>query len=53
VLIGCGLLMAHVAFVGDHYDDTLFGQAFFAAVAVGLALLAHRLTRRARRRIRA
>jgi hypothetical protein len=28
-------------------------QAFLAMVAFGLALLAHRLTRRARRRIRA
>jgi hypothetical protein len=48
---GWGLQMLHFAVLGDHYDDTLwgvgaFGQAFLAAVAVGVALLADRLTSR-------
>jgi hypothetical protein len=51
VLLGWGLQMLHFAFFGDHYDDTLwavglFGQAFLAAVAVGVGLLADRLSRR-------
>jgi hypothetical protein len=47
-----------LAFLGDHYDDTLWGvglylEAFLAAVAVGLALVARRVTDSARRRSRA
>jgi peptidoglycan/LPS O-acetylase OafA/YrhL len=58
VLVGWGLQMAHFAFLGDHYDDTLWGvglylEAFLAAVAVGLALLARRVTDSDRRRSRA
>jgi hypothetical protein len=57
VLVGWGLQLAHFAFLGDHYDDTLWGiglllQAFLAAAAVGLALLARRLSGRDRRRVR-
>jgi hypothetical protein len=49
--------MAHLTFLGDHYDDTLWGvglylEAFLAAVAVGLALVARRVTGSARRRSR-
>jgi hypothetical protein len=51
VLIGWGLQILHLAFLGDHYDDTLwgvglFGQAFLAAVAAGLVFVADRLTSR-------
>jgi hypothetical protein len=51
VLGGWTLQALHVAVIGEHYDDTLWGvgvlvQACLAAVAVGLALLADRLTRR-------
>jgi hypothetical protein len=51
VLAGWALQAAHFIVLGDHYDDTLwgigvFGQAFLAAVAVGVALLADRLTSR-------
>jgi hypothetical protein len=51
VLAGWGLQILHFAFLGNHYDGTLwgvgiFGQAFLAAVAVGVALLADRLTSR-------
>jgi hypothetical protein len=57
VLVGWGLQMAHFAFLGDHYDDTLWGvglfaQVFLAGAAVGLALLVRRLTARDRRSIR-
>jgi hypothetical protein len=58
VLVGWSLQMARLAFLGDHYDDTLWGvglylEAFLAAVAVGLALVARRVTDSARRRSRA
>jgi hypothetical protein len=51
VLAGWALQAGHFAFLGDHYDDTLWGvgllgQAVFAAVAVGVASLAARLTSR-------
>jgi hypothetical protein len=51
VLTGWGLQLLHFAFLGDHYDDTLWGigllgQAVLATVAVGVALLADRLTSR-------
>jgi hypothetical protein len=51
VSAGWGLQLLHFAVLGDHYDGTLwgvgvFGQAFLAAVAVGVALLADRLTSR-------
>jgi hypothetical protein len=41
----------HFALLRDHYDDTLWGvgllgEVLFAAVAVGLAFLAARLTSR-------
>ena len=49
--------MAHFAFLGDHYDDTLWGvglfaQVFLAGAAVGLALLVRRLAARDRRPLR-
>jgi hypothetical protein len=51
VLTGWALQAAHLAFLGDHYDDTLWGigllgEALLAAVAVGVALVAARLTSR-------
>jgi hypothetical protein len=57
VLVGWGLQMTHFAFLGDHYDDTLWGvglfaQVFLAGGAVGLALLARRLIGRDRRSLR-
>ena len=58
VLVGWGLQMAHFAFLGDHYDDTLWGvglfaaQVFLAGAAVGLALLVRRPTAGDRRSLR-
>ena len=57
VLVGWGLQMAHFAFLGAHYDDTLwavglFAQVFLAGAAVGLALLVRRPTVRDRRSLR-
>jgi hypothetical protein len=51
VLTGWGVQALHFAFLGAHYDDTLwgiglFGQALLAAVAVGVAVMADRLTSR-------
>jgi anti-sigma-K factor RskA len=51
VLAGWALQVVHFALFGAHYDDTLWGvglvvQALCAAVAVGLASLAARLSRR-------
>jgi hypothetical protein len=51
VLTGWALQVLHFALLGDHYDDTLWGvgvlgQGLLATVAVGLALLADRLTSR-------
>jgi hypothetical protein len=51
VLSGWALQGLHFALLGDHYDDTLwgiglFGQGLLATVAIGLALLADRLTSR-------
>jgi hypothetical protein len=51
VVAGWALQAGHFAVLGDHYDDTLWGvgllgEVLFAAVAVGLAFLAARLTSR-------
>ena len=51
VLVGWALQATHLVLFGGHYDDTLWGigvflQALVAAVAVGLAILADRLTSR-------
>ncbi len=58
VLLGWVLQVLHLVVVGEHHDDTLWGVGVFidvvlAAGAVGLALLARRLTGRDRRRARA
>ncbi|MCU1669700.1 MAG: hypothetical protein JWP40_2627 [Blastococcus sp.] len=58
VVGGWGLQAVHFGFFGEHYDDTLWGMAFlgdavFAALAVGLALLVVTLRQRAGRRRRA
>jgi hypothetical protein len=50
-LAGWALQAGHFALLGDHYDDTLWGvgligQVLLAAVAVGVAFLAARLTSR-------
>ncbi len=49
--------MLHLIVLGEHYDDPLWGVAVFidvvlATSAVGLALLARRLTGSDRRRVR-
>ena len=51
VLAGWASQAVHFVVLGDHYDDTLwgiglFGLAVLAAVAVGVARLADRLTSR-------
>jgi hypothetical protein len=48
----------HFGYFGEHYDDTLWGMAFlgdaaFAALAAGLALLVVAVRQRAGRRRRA
>ena len=55
VLGGWGLQMARFAVLGEHWDDTLwgvalFGQAFLAVVALGLALATGALGHRPRHR---
>jgi hypothetical protein len=54
ILLGWLLQALHLIVLGEHYDDTLWGlgvffEVFLAAAAVGLALLARRLTGRDRR----
>ena len=49
VVVGWLSQVVHFAVLGEHYDGTLSGvgallQVFFGAVAVGLALLARRLS---------
>jgi hypothetical protein len=51
VLAGWALQALHLVGFGAHYDGTLwgvavFGEALFAAVAVGVALAADRLSAR-------
>ena len=54
ILLGWLLEALHLIVLGEHYDDTLWGlgvflEVFLAASAVGLGLLARRLTGRDRR----